>query len=136
MSRERAKILQMVADGTITPEEAEELMSRIDPARTAVAVAEPSRERSGPGDGPIKYLRVVIDGGDDRVNVRVPIALVRTGIRLTTLMPKDASEHLREHGVDLGRFSSLDGEELIEALRELWVEIDGDDGTRIRVFCE
>lgn len=136
MSRERAKILQMVADGTITPEEAEELMSRLDPARTAVAVDEPSTERSGPSSGPIKYLRVVIDGGDDRVNVRVPIALVRTGIKLTTLMPKDANEHLSEHGIDLGRFSTMDGEELVDALRELWVEIDGDDGTRIRVFCE
>ena len=130
MSNERAKILQMVADGTITPEDAEKLMSRLDegggePA-TAVGVAE---------RGPLKYLRVVVDG-EDQINIRVPIQLIRTGIKLTTLMPSNASEHLNEHGIDLSQFNSLDGEELIEALRELHVEVDSGDGDKIRVFCE
>jgi hypothetical protein len=131
MSNERAKILQMVADGTITPEEAEKLMIRLDnggstEAATAVGIAE---------RGPLKYLRVVVDG-EDQVNIRVPIQLIRTGIKLTTLMPSNASEQLNEHGIDLSQFNSLDGEELIEALRELHVEVDSGDGEKIRVFCE
>jgi hypothetical protein len=135
MSREREKILRMVADGTITPDEAEQLLHRLDP-EAPTAVAEPSTE---PGDrprGPIKYLRVVINGGDDKVNVRVPIALIRTGIKLSTLMPRDASEHLRQKGIDLGRLNELDGDELTDALRELWVEVESEDGDTIRVFCE
>ena len=135
MSREREKILRMVADGTITPDEAEQLLNRLDP-EAPTAVAEPSTEPGERPTGPIKYLRVVINGGDDKVNVRVPIALIRTGIKLTTLMPQNASEHLSEHGIDLGRFSELDGDELIEALRELWVEIESEDGDTIKVFCE
>lgn len=135
MSREREKILRMVADGTITPDEAEQLLNRLDPG-APTAVAEPSTERGERSPGPIKYLRVVINGGDDNVNVRVPIALIRTGIKLSTLMPNDASEHLRQKGIDLGRLNELDGDELMDALRELWVEVESEDGDTIRVFCE
>lgn len=133
MSRERSKILQMVADGTITPEDGEKLLSRLDSAGTATAVAEPDDSKSR--KGPIKYLRVVVDG-EDKVNVRVPIGLIRTGIKLSTLMPLSASEHLTEHGIDLSQFNHLDGDELMEALRELQVDVDAGDGDVIRVFCE
>lgn len=135
MSREREKILRMVADGTITPDEAEQLLNRLDP-EAPTAVAEPSTEPGERPTGPIKYLRVVINGGDDKVNVRVPIALIRTGIKLSTLMPNDASEHLRQKGIDLGRLNELDGDELMDALRELWVEVESEDGATICVFCE
>ncbi len=135
MSRERAKILRMVADGTITPEEGEKLLSRLDPAGSTVVPAGPEPDAGERKSGPLKYLRVVVDG-DDKVNIRVPIGLIRTGIKLTTLMPLSASEHLSEHGIDLSQFNNLDGEELMEALRELQVEVDSEDGDTVRVFCE
>ena len=135
MSRERTKILQMVAEGKITPEEAEKLMSRIDDSRTTTAVVEHEVVREDRKSGPIKYLRVVVDG-DDKVNIRVPIGLIRTGIKLTTLMPLSASEHLSDHGIDLSQFNNLDGEELMEALRELHVDVDCEDGDTVRIFCE
>jgi len=133
MSAERAKILKMVAEGTITVEEGEQLLSRLD-RTTGTAVDEP-----GTGDaerGPLKYLRVVVDGGGDTVNIRVPIGLIRTGIKLSTLMPRHASEHLAEHGIDLSEFNELHGEELMEALRELKVDVDSGDGETVRIFCE
>lgn len=135
MSRERAKILQMVADGTITAEEGEKLLSRLESGATSTAPDEPERATGDRKSGPIKYLRVIVDG-DDKVNIRVPIGLIRTGIKLTTLMPLSASEHLSEHGIDLSQFNNLDGEELMEALRELQVEVDSEDGDIVRVFCE
>lgn len=135
MSREREKILQMVADGTITPEEGEKLLSRLDSSGSTATVAEPGVETGDRKSRPLKYLRVVVDG-DDKVNIRVPIGLIRTGIKLTTLMPSSASEHLSEHGIDLSQFNGLDGDELVEALRELQVEVDSGDGDVIRVFCE
>jgi hypothetical protein len=135
MSRERAKILKMVAEGTITPEEGEKLLSRLDSAGTATTPVEPDLETGTRKSGPLKYLRVVVDG-DDKVNIRVPIALIRTGIKLTTLVPSTASEHLSEHGIDLSQFNNLDGDELIEALRQLKVDVDCGDGDTVRVFCE
>ena len=135
MSRERAKILQMVADGAITPEEAEKLLSRLDPAGTSKAIAVPEPDTGGRKSGPLKYLRVVVDGSD-KVNIRVPIGLIRTGIKLTTLIPLHASEHLSEHGIDLSQFNDLDGDELMGALRELKVDVDSGNGDTVRVFCE
>lgn len=134
MSRERSKILQMVAEGTITPEEGEALLERIDGGQTATAV-EDEVEHEEAGKGPIKYLRVVVDGSD-KVNVRVPIGLIRTGIKLSTLIPLHAGEHLAEHGIDLSQFNNMDSDELMDALRELRVDVDSEDGDVIRVFCE
>ncbi len=135
MSRERMKILQMVGEGTITPEEGEKLLSRLDPARATTAEAEPERDTGARKSGPFKYLRVVVDG-KDKANVRVPIGLIRTGIKLTALLPLSASEHLSEHGIDLSQFNNLDSDELMEALGELKVDVDSGDGNIIRVFCE
>jgi len=135
MTRERAKILQMVAAGTITPEEGEKLLSRLDPAEATTAVAESERDTEGRYSGPIKYLRIVVDGSD-KVNIRVPVGLIRTGIKLSTLIPMHASEHLTEHGIDLSQFNNLDNEELMEALRELRVDVDSEDGDIVRIFCE
>jgi len=138
MSRERTKILQMVADGKITPEEAEKLFGRLDAPSPPEATA-PDRSpkgRNGGGNRPLKYLRVVVEDGEDKVNIRVPVGLIRTGIKLSTLMPLSASEHLSEHGIDLSQFNNLDGDELIEALRDLQVDVDSEDGGIVRVFCE
>lgn len=135
MSSERKKILEMVAKGTITAEEGERLLSRLEPAATTTAGADPEPDNGRRKTGPVKYLRVVVDG-NDKVNIRVPIGLIRTGIKLTTLMPLSASEHLSEHGIDLSQFNDLDGEELMEALRDLKVDVDSGDGDVVRVFCE
>lgn len=135
MSRDRAKILQMVADGTVTPEEAEKLLSRLEPPGSTTAHVETDGPARDHKSRPLKYLRVVVDG-NDKVNVRVPIGLIRTGIKLSTLMPPKASEHLVEHGIDLAQLKNLDGEELMDALRELTVDVDSKNGDTVHVFCE
>jgi len=135
MSRERAKILQMVADKAITPDEAEKLLARLESSGSAAPDAGVDEDPGERRSGPIKYLRVVVDG-PDKVNVRIPIGLIRTGIKLSALMPRSASRQLSEHGIDLARFSELDDEELRDALRTLSVDIDRDDGEVVRVFCE
>jgi len=135
MSNERAKILKMVADGTITPEDGEKLLNRMDSATTTPVLVEADFEPGNGKSAPLKYLRVVVDGSD-KINVRVPIGLIRTGIKLTTLIPLHASEHLTEHGIDLSQFNNLDSDELMEALRDLKVDVDSEDGDVIRVFCE
>jgi hypothetical protein len=134
MSNDRRKILEMLAGGKITPDDAERLLSKIGGGRD-----ESSEERPVPdgGNRPLKYLRVLVDSNDgDKVNVRVPIPLVRTGLMLTTMIPTAASDELRKQGVDLSGLSGLNGDELIEALRDLNVDVDSADGDSVRVFCE
>ncbi len=92
--------------------------------------------RHGPSAAP-KYLRVQADTHDgDKVNVRIPIALLRTGMKLSTVIPPHAQEKLNEKGIDLSGLSGLKGEELIDALRELNVDVVTADGDKVRIFCE
>ncbi len=153
MSEERLQVLKMLAEGKIDPEEAERLLARLEDVkqegvqRTAAqgpkeeaamgAPAPPAPLAGKPSQGPPKYLRVLVNGANgDKVNVQVPMALVRTGIKLTTLLPSDAAEELKEKGIDLSSLSELHGDELVEALRELNVDVNTADGDTVRVFCE
>ena len=91
---------------------------------------------AAPTDTP-RFLRVIVDSTDgDKINVRVPMALIRTGLKLTTMLPSEASSKIAEHGIDLSQLGELAGDELIEALQELTVDVDSHDGDTIKVFCE
>ena len=84
-----------------------------------------------------KYLRVLVNSSDgDEVNIRVPLQLVRAGLKLSTVLPNDAKEKITEKGIDLSKLGELEGEALIEALRELSVDVDSSDGDVVRIFCE
>ena len=81
------------------------------------------------------------DGKPNKVNVRVPMELIRAGMRLAALLPVVAYEPvnraLKEHGinVDVSKLRSEDLEALVAHLQELQVDVD--DGTdKVRVFCE
>jgi len=93
-----------------------------------------------------RYLRVVVvdnSGGDGpgRVNIRVPLQLLRAGVRLTSLIPLQAltrvNAELSKSGVpiDLTELKPQQLEELIEQLDELTVDVDDPD-TKVQVFCE
>ena len=137
MSTERRQVLEMLAEGKITAEDAEKLLGKLNGADPSPSEVPESRPGGGTRDGNPKFLRVVVDSHDgDQVNVRVPLALVRTGIKLSTMLPSHANESLEEHGIDLSKMSGLEGEELVEALKELTVDVDSADGDKVRVFCE
>lgn len=127
MAGEQRQILEMLAEGKITAEEAERLLAKIGHAPSA----EPAQ------GGPPKYLRVRVDSSDgDKVNIRVPLGLIRTGIKLKALLPDHATEGIAKTGLNLEDLADLQGEELIEALRELEVNVDSEDGDVVRIFCE
>jgi hypothetical protein len=87
--------------------------------------------------GALKYLRVEVHSSDgDQVSVRVPLRLIRTGVKLTTMLPSETNAKLAAKGIDLTELGSLEGEELVDALRDLKVDVDSADGDTVRVFCE
>jgi hypothetical protein len=142
MSQDRRDILDMLAQGKITADEAERLLTALDgTANTA------SADKSLSAKPKPKYLRVLVEADDHirenptRVNIRVPMQLLRAGIRLGTLIPAEAREKanaaMRERGVnfDLNQIKPENIEELIEQLDELTVDVD-DDAAKVRVFCE
>jgi DNA-directed RNA polymerase subunit F len=139
MSEERKKILEMLANGKISVEEAEKLLS---------AISESDGE-SIPGTkteaSKLKYLRVVVEPGpgstnEERVNIRVPIKLIRAGIKLASLLPNDVQGKvdgaLKEKGIslDFSQINEENLEEIVESLRDLTVDVEGEE--RVRIYCE
>jgi hypothetical protein len=140
MNEQRRDILQMLTEGKITAEEADQLLAALDRDRPASSAAD-ARPKGRP-----KYLRVVVDANDDddgpvRVNVRVPLQLLRAGVRLASLIPPQALGHANEEmqkaGVpfDLSQLKPEQLEELVEHLDDMTVEVDQRDA-KVRVFCE
>jgi hypothetical protein len=131
----------MLAEGKITADEAERLLKAMDrePATPGAApLAEPRRDKA-------KYLRVVVDATDEdgptKVNVRVPIQLLRAGVKLTSIIPPRARQEvnaaLAKEGieVDIGKLTPESLEEIVEHLRDLQIDVDH-ESAKVRVFCE
>lgn len=137
---ERNRILCMLRDGKVTVEEAQQLLSALDGQNRKTE--EPILLKDTRGRKP-KKLRVLVDSGDNKdakVNINVPISLIRTvGPIVAKNMPKDARQKLDEQGVDLEQIFR-DVENLVDSgLDEDIVNIDtGEDGnnTKVRIYVE
>ncbi len=79
-SEERLRILEMVAEGKLTTDEADELLGAMEPApQPTVRAAFPSPMLPlRPAAPPQRYLAIrVMDGDQAKVNVRIPLGLAR-----------------------------------------------------------
>jgi hypothetical protein len=147
MTENRKKVLEMLSENKISADEAYRLLDAIDsgdngqdeaPRMEAEVKAKP------------KYLRVTVmpdpekehDSKVDRVNVRVPMSLIRAGIKLTSLIPPEARDKvngaLREKGIDFDVHSvkTEDIEELIGALGDMQIDVESAKGEKVKVFVE
>jgi len=134
MTQDRRTVLEMLATGQITADEAERLLAALE---TQPAEGAPKKA---------KYLHVVVDGdgrGKDspRVNIRVPMQLLRAGVRLGSLMPSLAQERvkveLHRHGIDLADVRPENLEEIIDQLSDISVDVaDGSRHPKVRIFAE
>jgi hypothetical protein len=144
MNNDRRSVLQMLADGKINADEAERLLGAME------GVGSAPRALDGPSTGhnkpPPKYLRVSVDAnepgeGPTKVNIRVPMALLRAGVRLTSLIPPAARDQvnaeLAKNGVpfDIGQLKPENLEDLIAHLEDFTVDVDAQDA-KVRVSCE
>jgi hypothetical protein len=141
MNDERRRILDLVAEGKITPAEGERLLAAVESGQTQPP------DGKGPGtpgerSAPAKYMFVKVASTEgDNVDVKIPLGLVRAGLRLTSLIPVQAMDQINksmaESGVSID-FASLKPEnieELIEALREMEINVDSKNGDNVRVYC-
>jgi len=138
MSTERKQVLEMLAEGKISAADADRLLDKVASSGRQAEGDAGNAAGDAKGSKPTpKFLHVEVDANDgDRVNIRVPMFLVRTGIKLSTMLPSKVSRKLTENGIDLSQLSGLDGDELVQALRELTVDVHSNDGDKVRVFCE
>lgn len=138
MNKERRRILDMLAAGKVTADEAERLLGAIgEPPAAAPTTGEKKKPR---------YLRIIVneDGapdGQEKVRIKVPLILLRAGIKMGSLLSERArskiTAELRAKGIDADPFD-LPPEnlgELVQALEELEIEA-GDKGEKVRIFVE
>ena len=140
MSEDRRKILDMLAAGRLSADEADRLLAALErrvpdqPAPTA--------------DARPKYLRVQVSKlrpGDEakNVNIRVPLQLLRAGVRLQGLLPAKARDELntafgkKGAAFDVNQLRPENLDAFIGALAESSIDIDADDGrSKVRLSCE
>jgi hypothetical protein len=139
MSEERRQVLEMLSEGKINVQEAEQLLQAVG----AQAVA------GGPGSEDKKveprYFRILVNKAaregkkPETVNIRVPMTVVRGGLRLGALFPtmlgKKKIQLDNGMELDLSKITYADLEGLIKDIGELTVDVDGGDAT-VRIRCE
>ena len=137
MNEERKRILEMLAAGKITADEAEKLLDAL-----GTSNASAGDTKTGPNKTP-RFMHVKVDSAnEDKVDVKVPLGLIRAGMRLTSLIPPHAIDHINDsmgkHGMsfDLNNLKKGDIDELVENLTEMQVNVNAKNGDIVRVYCE
>lgn len=119
-SEERMRILRMVEEGKISPEEAARLLEAL---QRRTAVRRTSERMKG------RFLRVrVYEGGEAKVNVNVPLRLLDVGLNVASRFLGD--EQVRE--ISDALLEALD-EDLTGKIVEV---VDEEDGERVEIFIE
>ena len=137
MNEERKKVLNMLADGKISADEAERLINALENKTTETS---PQTALTKTLDNLPRYLFVKVDAVDgDKVNIRVPLKLVKAGIKLQALLPQDAQDKinakLNEKGINLDDFKDENFKDLLDALTEFEVNVDDKKGDKVRIYC-
>jgi hypothetical protein len=142
MNEHRREILEMLSTGKITADEAERLLAALDKGQAlgAAAASSEAGARSQP-----KYLHVLVEsekrGGPAKLNVRVPIQLLRAGVRLASLIPAQARDQVKDAIggkdtiFDLSQITPENLEEFVGQLNDLTLDVDRGN-KKVRFSCE
>jgi len=142
MSDSQKRILDLLAEKKISVDEAQRLLSLTEPGKDT---GTQGPEESAGTKGKPRYFRVQVQpeagSGKESVNVRIPMALIHAGMKLTSLIPGHASdevnEALREKGIDFDvrNLKPEDFEELVAALTDLEVDVKG-GREKVHIYVE
>jgi len=142
---ERLRILELLAEGKINAAEAERLLDAVrreEQVPTPPVPPDPDDPAGRRSGGKPRMLRVLVNKADgEQVNIRVPLGLLRAGLKLKGLLPGNAKAQvdvaLQEKGLNFN-LDDLDAkslETIVEALSDMRIEIDSDK-EKVQVFCE
>ena len=145
MSESQKQILEMLADKKVSVDEAHRLLSVLEPA----SAPESTPRAATAARAKPKYLCVKVlpglehlhDKHAETVSVRLPMSLIRSGMKFTSLLPPAARDKvsgaLREKGIDfdMRNMKPEDLDEMIEAMSELEVKVVSGEEV-VKVFVE
>lgn len=113
---ERMQILNMLSEGKITAEEANNLLRSLDSTTAPETSTKP------------KWLRIrIAEDGQEKVKVNLPLSLARMGL---ALLPDQAMVQINRKGIDLDQL--LD-EDLLAVGKIVDIE---EGGNKVEVFVE
>ena len=163
MSEDTRRILDLLAQGKITVDEADRLLRAIGSPGPEGTVESDGADRKPRGwrgrlgigavrvshtDTPgARYFRIEVHKpaaagrAEKDVNIRVPVALVRGGMRLGAIIPgyvgDDIKSRLHERGfdVDLSKLDEAALDELVKNFGEMTVDVDKGKA-HVRITCE
>ena len=125
---EKLRVLKMVEEGTITAEEAVELMA----AMQADLPAQEMRVVKNSYDK--KLFRVLVDStSGDKVKIQFPVGAIKKILKATGKLPIPEKDL---QGVDLSSMMDAVSECLDEEIEGDFVNVEAADGTTVRIFVD
>lgn len=125
---EKLRILKMVEEGTITAEQAAELMSamNVDVPAEQTSIIKSNYDK--------KMFRIIVDSVDgDKVKIQFPVGAVKKILKVTGKLPIPESEL---QGVDLSSMMDAVSECLDEEIEGDFINVEAADGTTVRIFVD
>ncbi len=142
MSIETKKVLEMLAEGKISAEDAERLLDKLSAAGGANAAAPGEQAKTQANSGSAtgakrpRFLRIQVERpGRGDVNMRVPLSYARYG-QLFSVLPPRVAEKLEGYGVRIGAFSRMSDEEFQRLVEEMNIDIEAEHGKKVRIYAE
>ncbi len=121
-SEERLRVLQMLEDGKITPDEATSLLRALGKRQEGTYAAARQTEN--------RFLRIQVTdlvSGSAKVNVTIPLGLVSAGLRIAERFAPEAQ------GIDMQELE----EAIISGAEGKVVEVmDAEDNERVEIYVE
>lgn len=145
MSAETKKVLEMLAAGKISQEDAERLLDKLSSSGPGAQAGEQTSQSTtagsatntaGAGQRP-RYVRIQIDRpGKDDINMRIPLSNMRGGRHWMAFLPIRMADRLSEYGLDFASLDRMNEEEFRKAMEHMNVDIQGRSGKRVRIYAE
>src|SRR5215510_7580958 len=144
MSDENRRVLELLSQGKISVDEAHQLLRALSDQSKRGDVS-PNNETSSTTAKP-RFMRIHVhkpgkEGREDKdVNIRVPLAVIRGGMRLGTIIPglhASMNARLRESGidVDLSKIDPASLESMLSDMGEINIDVE-QSGEQVRITYE
>lgn len=132
-AQERLQILKMIEEGKIKADEGARLIEALDSLSSSERAPKPLSSPETPADIASKgqhYLRVRVtdtDSGKTRVNIRLPVGLIRAGVKMGAKFAPEIE------GIDIEQLLSYINSGEVGQVVDV---IDEEDGEHVEVFIE
>ena len=131
MSEEKMRVLKMIQEGKLTPEEGMQLLDVLDEGLPADAAPKASRADKAPAraeGGRWFHVRITdLDTGKVRTNVRVPIGIVSMGIKMGARFAPQVE------GLEIDRLNEFINDGITGQIVDV---TDDEDGEHVEVYIE